>query len=140
MVAGKDYIGVGCGALIIGADRKVLLVRRRRPPEADTWSIPGGKVSFGETIQNAVIREVQEELGILIDVIALLGVTDHILPEENSHWVAPAFLARIKSGNPMNLEPAAHHEFAWFDPNNLPKETSLTTNCAVSFYNNYLKR
>ena len=59
------YPIVGVGAIIFKED-SVLLIKRKNPPSANTWSIPGGVVEIGETIREAIIREVKEELGLQI--------------------------------------------------------------------------
>jgi 8-oxo-dGTP diphosphatase len=137
MIPGKDYIGVGCGAVIINSDGQVLLLKRKNPPEAGKWSVPGGKLGFGESLQDALIREVKEEIGTDIEVITLLGVVDHILPDEGFHWVAPIFLARIKEGVPSNMEPDKHSDIGWFAVDDLPHETTLAGTRAVQFYQEF---
>ena len=137
MIPGKDYIGVGCGAVIVNSEGQVLLLKRKCPPEAGKWSVPGGKPGFGETLQNALIREVKEEIGTDIEIITLLGVVDHILPDEKIHWVAPIFLARIEKGVPSNMEPDKHFDIGWFAFDALPHETTLAGTRAVQFYQEF---
>lgn len=60
------------GAIAI-RDRKLLLVRRGRPPSTGLWSLPGGKVEPGESESDAVRREVFEETGLRVEVGALAG-------------------------------------------------------------------
>ncbi len=102
---GKDYVGVGVGAVIV-EDQQILLIKRLKPPEAGYWAIQGGAVEFGETIEHAIKREVKEELDVESDIVTLLGVTDHILPAEGVHWVAPVFLIKI-TGTPAMLKPTS---------------------------------
>jgi ADP-ribose pyrophosphatase len=137
MIPGKNYIGVGCGAVIVNSGNQVLLLRRVKAPEAGKWTVPGGKVEFGETLQNALVREVKEEIGTDIGVISLLGVVDHILPDEQTHWVAPIFLAVIKEGSPVNNEPDKHYDMGWFAIDALPPETALVARQAVQFYQGF---
>ena len=59
---------------MVGRDGRVLLVRRGRPPGRGQWSLPGGKVEAGETPAAAVVREVGEETGLHVRVVALLSV------------------------------------------------------------------
>ena len=73
----KNYIGVGVGAIIVEQDR-VLLLKRLKEPEAGYWSIPSGAVDFSETIEDALKRELKEELSVDVEIITLLGLT---LPE-----------------------------------------------------------
>jgi 8-oxo-dGTP diphosphatase len=131
---GKDYIGVGVGALITNGQNEVLLLQRKKQPEADCWSIPGGAVKMFETIENAITREIKEELNVDIKIIKLLGVTNHILEKEKSHWVSPVFLAQI-TGNqtPVNAEPDSHHDIRWFLINKLPPNITLTTSKALQY-------
>jgi 8-oxo-dGTP diphosphatase len=65
------------GAVVIGAEG-VLLVRRGQPPLAGEWSLPGGAVEVGETMVDAVRREVREETGVEVEVGPLLDAFDRI--------------------------------------------------------------
>jgi ADP-ribose pyrophosphatase YjhB (NUDIX family) len=61
------------GAVVLKGDA-VLLIQRGRPPFAGTWSLPGGKVEPGESLVDAVVREVREETALVVTVERLLGV------------------------------------------------------------------
>lgn len=115
-LAGRDYIGVGVGAAILNDRQEVLLSLRgsQARNERGKWEIPGGKVEWGETFEQAIVREVKEELGIEIEVIELLGLFDHILPDEKQHWVSPTFICKIISGEPCVLEPEKCEQVGWF--------------------------
>ena len=130
--AGRDYIGVGVGAVIL-RDKKILLLLRNKSPESGCWTIPGGKVEFGETVEEAILREVQEEIGAEGRIIAPLGVTNHILKEEGVHFVSPRFLISI-IGEPKNMEPASHSEMKWFPIDNLPENVTITTQKALAAF------
>jgi 8-oxo-dGTP diphosphatase len=54
------------GAVVLRGDGAVLLVRRATPPALGTWTLPGGKVETGETVEEAVVREVAEETGLRV--------------------------------------------------------------------------
>ena len=130
--AGKDYIGVGVGAVIL-RDNQILLFLRKKAPESGYWTIPGGKVEFGETVEEAIIREVKEEVGVEGRIVAPLGVTNHIVKEEQTHFVAPRFLLQI-IGEPKNMEPNSHSEMAWFPIDKLPENVTMTTQKALSAF------
>jgi 8-oxo-dGTP diphosphatase len=139
MKIGKDYIGVGVGAVIVNDSGEILLLKRMKDPEKGYWSIPGGTVEFGETIEETIIREVFEEIGVTIEIITLLGITNHIIPNEGVHWVAPAFLVKITHGGiPENKEPQSHEKMNWFPINKIPVESTITTKSALSKYHNFL--
>src|SRR5664279_6027761 len=88
---------VGVGAVIIENNR-VLLIRRGTPPLLGEWSLPGGVVECGETLRTAVIREVQEETGLVIETEEMLGVYERITPGTDGrvryHFVLLEFLCR----------------------------------------------
>jgi 8-oxo-dGTP diphosphatase len=121
---------VGVGGVILN-DGKVLLLLRKRPPEVGFWSLPGGRVEFGERLEDAVVRELREELGITVAVESLVCVTDHIVPADNAHWVSPTYCVRLVSGVPQNLEPEKTAAVEWFALSNLPENLSITAKSAL---------
>jgi mutator protein MutT len=92
---------VGVGAVIIDQGR-VVLVKRRFPPLAGEWSIPGGRLRTGETLREGVAREVREEIGLTVEPAELLGVYDRLLRDEAGrilyHYVLIDFLCRRLAG------------------------------------------
>ena len=136
-MSAPDYPKVGVGVLLIDGQGRVLLTLRNRPPEADCWSIVGGKVDFLETLEQCAIREAREEVGVEISIKFLLCVTDHCLPDENQHWVSPAYLGRILSGEPMNCEPAKTREVRWFNLDQLPANLTMTARNAIGAYSQH---
>jgi ADP-ribose pyrophosphatase len=138
MKIGTDCIGVGCGALIVNDNNETLLLKRtsKTRNEAGFWSKPGGGVEFGEEIEDAVKREIKEELGVDIELTNFLGFTNSVLESENQHWVSFNYLAKIIGGELKNLEPEKHEEIKWFKLNELPEKVNKYTIEAV---NEYLK-
>ena len=138
MKPGKDYIGVGCGAFILNNSNEVLLQQRNKEPEKGYWSIPGGKLEWMETFEEAVKREIKEECDIDIKVVRLLGICDHIVKSEDQHWVSPSFLCKIEKGEPKIMELNKHLDMKWFSLDNLPEKLTITTKDAVNSYRNYI--
>jgi mutator protein MutT len=122
MKKGVDYIGVGVGAVIRDRDGKCFLARRGKEArnESGKWEFPGGGVEFGERLEDALIREIREEFGFEVAVERLLDVVNHIIPDENQHWVSPTFLCKHKSGTPRILEPHKCGEIGWFGLDEIP--------------------
>jgi len=104
--------GVGCGAAIL-RDGRLLLVKRLRAPEAGTWSLPGGKVDFGEPVADAVRREIREEVGLEIELVKPLGLVE-LIGVDDQHWVSPIYLADASAGEAVNNEPEKLGGVEWF--------------------------
>lgn len=113
---GKDVIGVGAGALILNAEGKMLLAQRgpKAKNERGKWEIPGGAIEFGETVAAGLVREIKEELGIEIEVGELLELCDHVIVDEQQHWVSPTYFCTIKAGTPTIKEPEKCAAIGWF--------------------------
>ena len=96
-----DHPIVGVGAIIIRGE-EVLLARRGREPSYGEWSIPGGGVKLGETLKNAVVREVREEVNLAIRVGEVVEVLERIFLDPEGrvqyHYVLVDFLCEYLSG------------------------------------------
>ena len=121
---------VGCGVAIL-RDRKLLLIRRERPPEAGCWSLRGGKVDLWERAEEAARREIAEELGLSLGALDLLCVIDYVAPQEREHWVSPAFLATEFEGEPALLEPEKHTGLGWYSLDALPSPLAASALAAA---------
>jgi len=122
--------GVGCGAAILRG-RRLLLVKRLKPPEAGHWSLPGGKVDFGEPVADAVKREAFEELGVEIALSRPLGLVE-MIGIDGQHWVSPIYEAAIAAGEPVNREPEKHAGFVWADLDAPPTPLALAARQAIA--------
>ena len=95
------YPMVGVGAVVV-RDGKLLMVKRSKEPSKGKWSIPGGGVELGETLDEAVVRETSEECSIKIEVEKLLDATQNILRDKNGsvkyHFVIIDFAGKYISG------------------------------------------
>ncbi len=127
---GMSVPRLGCGAAIIEKS-KILLVKRRRSPEANHWGLPGGKVEPGERVEDAVLREINEELGLTIQLGRWMCSVDHLDDSTGQHWVAQVYSASIISGAPRIREPDALAGVDWFAMDRLPEPLTLATIAAI---------
>lgn len=133
MLKGKDYIGVGVGAIIFNSEGKVFLSKKGRNAKNDVglWEFPGGGVEFGNTLQNTLIEGIKRDFGIEVEILELLAVNNHILPETNQHWVAPSYICAITYGEPKIQDKDKCEEIGWFNLeviNNMPLSTITKMN------------
>ena len=100
---------------MIFRDGKVLLVRRARSPGKGFYSLPGGRVEFGESLHQALAREVDEETGLAIDIAGLAGWRE-VLPAAAGagHYLIMSFAARWTAGDPVLNDEL--DEYRWVAP------------------------
>ncbi len=117
--SGRDYparpiVGIGIAVLRPGA---VLLVRRSNPPNAGSWSLPGGGQELGETAEAAARRELLEEAGLSVGPVFLAANVDSIHRDEAGlvqyHYTIIDFCAAYVGGNPKAGDDVS--EIAWGD-------------------------
>ena len=119
-------------------DGKVLVVRRARPPANGLFTLPGGVVETGETLVEAVAREVREETGMTIEPVALAGFREAIVRDAQSrverHFIILCFASRWRAGEPILNEELS--EARWLEPaelGGLPTTPGLAEIVAAAF-------
>jgi 8-oxo-dGTP diphosphatase len=121
----KRKVGVGFGVMILKKN-KILLGKRHEDPEkassllngAGTWTMPGGKLHFGETFEEGAKRETMEETGIQLKNVDVICVNNDMV--ENAHFITIGLFSDDFEGKPQVLEPDEITEWRWFDLNELP--------------------
>lgn len=133
---GVDYIGIGCGAMILNDKGETLLIKRasKSRNESGCWAHPGGAVEFGESVEDAIRREIREEIGVEVGELRFMGFLNHILHDDGQHWLALHYFAKITSGEPKNLEPGCVDEIRWFALDNLPPVLAMPTRDRIQIY------
>jgi 8-oxo-dGTP diphosphatase len=123
MADGRTYPArpiVAVSAAII-RDGKVLIVRRARAPAGGLYTLPGGGVEVGETLPEAVIREVREETALTVEPVALAGYREGIARDRDGrverHFVVLPFAARWIAGEPVLNDELS--EWMWLTPPDL---------------------
>ncbi|MEW6658657.1 MAG: NUDIX hydrolase [Thermodesulfobacteriota bacterium] len=107
---------IGVGAVIFRGE-EVLLVLRGQEPALGSWSLPGGLVELGETLEVALARELAEEVGITVEVLGITAVLDRIYRDPQGgvpyHYVLVDFLCDYGDGD---LRPGSDVTAARFAP------------------------
>ena len=119
-------IGVGFGVMLL-KNNKVLLGKRHDDPEkassllngAGKWTMPGGKLRFGEKFEDGAKREVMEETGIRLNSATVVAVNNDIV--ETAHFVTIGLLSEDFEGDAKVMEPDEITEWRWFDLKELPE-------------------
>lgn len=106
---------------VVTWDGRVLLVRRGKPPAQGEWAVPGGSVELGETLLQAVERELQEETGIIVKGREICHIFEVIKRDDGGrvrfHYVIIDLTADYVSGEPVPASDAT--EAAWLSPGDL---------------------
>lgn len=94
---------MGVGAVIV-RDGRALLIRRGHEPRKGEWSLPGGLVNLGESLEDAVRREVREETGLNVEVGPIVETFDRVHRDEHQqvryHFVIVDYLCAAPDGDP----------------------------------------
>jgi 8-oxo-dGTP diphosphatase len=98
-------------------DGKILLVRRARSPGKGFYSLPGGRVEFGESLHAALHREVDEETALKIEIVELAGWREVLPGAGGGHYLVMSFAARWRSGEPVLNDEL--DDFRWLAPDGL---------------------
>jgi 8-oxo-dGTP diphosphatase len=110
---------VGVGGVVV-RDGRVLLIRRGKEPLYGRWVVPGGTVELGETLEDALVREMEEETSLRVEPLEVLTVFDRIEREAERvvyHYVIVDYLCRWVSGEAVAASDAL--EVAWATPEEL---------------------
>jgi len=114
----------GVAAIISNGEGKILLQRRS---DNGLWGLPGGSVEIGESVRDAIMREVREETGLTVEVVRLIGVysdpTVQIVRYADGnvvHYISSVFACRILAGTLQTCDETLDLQF--FDPAHLPED------------------
>ncbi|MBN1285191.1 MAG: NUDIX domain-containing protein [Anaerolineae bacterium] len=107
----RPFVGVG---IFVERDDEILLVKRRGPHGANTWSTPGGLLEFGEAPETCAVREVYEETGVHVGDVRFVGLTNNVFESENVHSITIWMRGRYLSGDACAHAPEEILEAGWF--------------------------
>ncbi|MES1156815.1 MAG: NUDIX hydrolase [Alphaproteobacteria bacterium] len=107
---------IAAAGIVVFRGKDVLLVRRGKPPLQDRWSLPGGRIEWGETARDAALRELKEETGVEAELVGLVDVVDAVMNRSEggepwAHYVLIDFAARWTKGEPRAGDDASDARF-----------------------------
>jgi 8-oxo-dGTP diphosphatase len=115
-----------CTAVLVEYEGKLMLTRRGIEPFKDWWDLPGGFIEDGEHPEDGAVRELEEETGLDVEILALLGVEMDIYGTDKINTLNFHYLARPISGDPKPASDVA--EIRWFSPDEIPENIAFE-NC-----------
>jgi len=117
---------VGFGVMLLRNGKVLLGKRHEDPRKADselhgegTWTMPGGKLHFGESFEDGAKRELLEETGIEGKKFRVISLTNDIVPD--AHFITIGFICQKFLGEPKVMEPDEITEWRWFSFHKLPR-------------------
>jgi ADP-ribose pyrophosphatase YjhB (NUDIX family) len=114
----RPYLAVSAAII---RDGRVLVARRARGPALGIWTLPGGVVEAGETLHDALVREVEEETALKVEPVALAGFREVLVRDDDRrlarHFVIMCFASRWLSGEPVLNEELS--DARWLRPSEL---------------------
>ncbi len=117
---------------------KILLVKRAIYPFSGYWGLPGGHVDYGERLEEALKREMKEELGIKVKIKKLIGVYSDPERDPRYHTVSVVYCCQKNKGKiKLNYESS---EFKFFSLKNLPKKIGFDHRKILSDFKKYKKK
>ena len=134
---------VSIDLIIQNSDKKILLGKRCNKPAQGYWFVPGGRIRKNETIEQAIKRISETELGFEINLneVELIGAYDHIYDDNftgtkdiNTHYVALGHRYRIKDKTNITTD-TQHNEIDWFDIRELLNRDDIHQNTKAYFLN-----
>lgn len=119
-----EPVRVGC-TIIVHRQGRVLIGERGADCEtaSELFAFPGGRMDFGETPKQAIVRELFEETGLVVEEkkISFFRYCNEYFPEQKKHYVSLVFIIELNEGEPIPKEPKKCEEWIWGDIEHLPE-------------------
>ena len=138
----RGNVGAGIGVMLL-REGKILLGKRNEDPEkassqlngAGTWTMPGGKLDFGESFEDAAKRETLEETGIRLYSVRVMALNNNMV--DAAHFVTVGLISEDFEGEAKAIEPDEITEWRWFELERLPEPLYFPSEKILK---NYLQR
>jgi 8-oxo-dGTP diphosphatase len=126
----RVHPSVGVGAMVVRED-KVMLARRKGSHGAGSYAWCGGGLEFGESLEDAAVREVQQESGLVVRKVELMCVSN--IREYERHYIDFEFLVEA-SGDPELKEPDSSEPWHWYALDDVPRPLFRPVELALDSY------
>lgn len=142
MIPGKDYVGVVVTFLCHDGQGNFLMGKRTHNTRDfhGYWDCGGGKLELGETLEQAIQRELNEEFGCSGEVQESLPAVLHYYPKTESYWLILRYVIKVNREDVKNNEPRSIEEIRWFKLDNLPDKTHPGILEDLKIYGNLLDK
>jgi len=112
MLHSKNHITLTVDCIVFNEQNELLLIKRGHEPFVGSYALPGGRVEYGETVEQAALRELKEETGVKVESLQLVGIYSEPNRDPRGHSVSAAFLVRFPEGASVQAgDDAASAEF-----------------------------
>ncbi|MDN7243602.1 NUDIX hydrolase [Planococcus sp. N028] len=122
----RGNVWLAAAGLVVNSQREWLVVKKRYGGLKGKWSLPAGFVMASETIDQAVLREVQEETGMDCDVQGMIGFRSGVIRQEISDNMAIFLLKAQDENQPFTVQESEIYEAAWISPEALAKNEEVS--------------
>lgn len=122
----EKYPRVGVSTFVYREGLGLLFGRRKKLYGRGLLQVPGGALEYGESFEEGVARELEEETGlVLAGPVEFVAALNFVIPEQDAHWVALKFLVRRTAGEPVNRERDRNAFWKWYPLDRLPDPATL---------------
>jgi ADP-ribose pyrophosphatase YjhB (NUDIX family) len=141
---GVDYIGVGVVFACHDGKGKFLFAKRGKGARDGhgLWELPAGGLDYGETVEEGMLRELKEELGVEPITVEYMGYRDLIAREEDrvvKHWIAFDFLVEVDPAKIQIMEPESCETVEWRTLDDIPGELHHGVDGTIANIQKYLE-
>jgi 8-oxo-dGTP pyrophosphatase MutT (NUDIX family) len=114
------------GTILEQSGKILLLLRQKKDSvEGNTWTGPGGKVEFGEHLYDSMLREIQEETGIIVKRNKLIYLGEFYVKYPNFDFIHHVFSVSLDEKQDVKLDPKEHMKFKWVYPEEALKHSLM---------------
>jgi 8-oxo-dGTP diphosphatase len=129
---GMEHPKIGIALIVHDGNGRVLMgIRKKQGPGFGKWQFPGGHLEMYEDFETCAKRETLEEVGIEVEDVFYLDLTNNPWPNHRMHYVTIFLVARHKSGTPKQMEPDKCEDWIWHSLDRMPPQKELFESATI---------